>query len=619
MSQPSDEDVSASGSAAGVPVDMEWVLDPTVLSLKESAWRGDKLPSPFCTEVGRRMLLAELEFSEWVLRRVEKVQFERDRSVSRRISIDLSVRSDAPVFVDADGKGHWLVPLSVMRRRTLVNLDLRDEDGRSITMLGLRLAQKLDESMLRAAAVVAARGSSTALDLPFVDDFVMGLVAGEHADVQDQMKRVAAAKDDPMDPLYFLVRDPVFSAVLARLRRNFSLYAMLPVCLGRHRLLRMSFDEPTNWRYQKPSLLSRQDGSYRYRAGSLVMRKKDGTLVPRKSGVLGLLREPIERAEWLAAFGLQPTRVRFQIPSAENAASYHFEITAPQGVRIVQATLLAGRPNQPWRHISVDGLVGHSPTVGLHAVEIPNGSLCRAQVDLRVPARGWLTTVVASCYLVFVILASVLVNLIQDSASWSETQVTNIVLLLVTVSAGSATYVAQRDSGGVAARMVSRLRMLGTVAIALPAIGASLLVYAGTGSPGNTQNLGPLPFAGLAIVSLVIAGLISVVWWRSHKDERRVRRASPWDMTEDSTHTPFVDFLEALQVLQFDTAAVGVESAEGWHDRYTWSDATQKRATAALRDIVIPPSAGEPARPDSAAGCQCTRSCRAAQASVSQG
>src|SRR4051794_10956505 len=118
--------------------DGTWAVDLTLASLRASAWRGTNLPKPFCAEVGRRMLLAELEFSEWVLRRVEKVRFERDRSVSREIAIELTVRRDAPVFVDQDGQRCWLVALSVVRGRALGTLDPRAEGGAAIRNLGHR-------------------------------------------------------------------------------------------------------------------------------------------------------------------------------------------------------------------------------------------------------------------------------------------------------------------------------------------------------------------------------------------------------------------------------------------------------------------------------------------------
>ena len=62
---------------------------------------------------------------------------------------------------------------------------------------------------------------------------------------------------------------------------------------------------------------------------------------------------------WLAVFGLAPTRIRFQVPAAERAASYHSELVAPEGVRIEKATLLAGRPNEPTRRPTEDHVIGH--------------------------------------------------------------------------------------------------------------------------------------------------------------------------------------------------------------------------------------------------------------------
>jgi hypothetical protein len=580
-------------SGEGVVQPSEWRVDPTLLSLKESAWRDpETLPSPFCTEVGRRILLAQLEFSEWVLRRVEKVQFERDRSVSRRVSVELSVRHDAPVFVDRDGVPHWLVPLSTMRRRTLVNLDLRDEGDRSITMLGLRLAQRLDQSVLRAAAAAAALKEDERPAPAVVDAFITQLVAGKLGQVRHQMAIVDDAEKGVDMELGPLLRDPVFSAVLMRLWRNFTLFVMLPVDLGRHRLLRMSFDEPTDWGYQQPRLIDNSNGSHTYQHGNPVRWH--------------------DRARMAAALGIRPTRVRFQIPAAESATSYHFEIEAPHGVRIVRANLLAGRPNHADRRVSVDHVVGHAPTVGLHAVEVPNGSLCRAQVDLRVPTRGWLTTVVASCLLIAIVMGTVFVHLIGGGAQWDYGQVTNVVLVLVTMAAGSATLIAQRDTRGVAARMVTNLRVLGTVAISLPVIEAVFLVYMGTErpAPANIEMRERIAASVLFALSVLIAALITWTWSMTWRDERRsVEQTSPWDMTVDGSSHPPLDYRGEMSKRQFDTPAVGIASAEGWYERYAWTDCLQKRAIKALSACALPPELIGSALPDGSACCACSEAC----------
>jgi hypothetical protein len=550
-----------------------WQLDPTALALDASAWRDKKERSwdqkegswdpPFCAELGRRILLAELEFSEWVLRRVEKVEFERDRSVTRRVSMEFRIRDDAPVFVDGDGQGFWLVPLSMMRRRTLVNLEIQDEHGEPVTIPGIRLSQQLDQSILLAAAATSTSLSSDPRR-SVLYEFIGAVITGKHNKVVATMK--AFESNDPAVPeiLRTLAVDRLFTTVLQRLRRNFSLYVFLPVTSGRHRLLQMSFDEPTEWSYQLPQLgRNMAVGCITYRPGKRVGR--------------------YEKSHLAAAFGLIPTRVRFQVPAAENAASYHFEVSAPQGTRICRASLLAGRPNEPDRHVSADSIVGHSPTMGLHAVEIPNGSLCRTQLDLRVPTRGWLTTMVTSCWLIFFVLLSLLLYSLLQSAPLTADQLSNLVLLLVTTSAGVVALIAQRDFGGVAARLVTPMRALGATSTALPIVTAGLLTYA-----SRARELLPnsVKFAvgAVSFASLVIVVFTTFVWIRTRKDERRsIEELSPWDQTEDGERRNFTNFWDALESYQFDTAAIGVRSAEGWHERYSWTDEHQEDAVAALQ------------------------------------
>jgi hypothetical protein len=517
-----------------------------------------------------------------------------------------------------------------------VNLDIRNDADESITMLGLRLAQRLDESVLRAAAVLAIPGLWSDRQGQQIEAFITELVAGNAAEARAAMDRAVAALDDSGNPLHTLLADPVFSGVLARLRRNFTLYAMLPVAGGRHRLLRMSFDEPTDWGYQKPTLepLPEGENGVRYRAGRPTLEEVDEPAAspdePAASPDPWFSRASLRRrreriaAHWArryiflahvaAGLGIFPTRVRFQIPGAENAASYHFEITAPHGVRIVRATLLAGRPNDPKRHVSLDDVRGHQPTVGLHAVEIPNGSLCRAQVDLRVPTRGWLTTVLLSCIAISAVLTSVWWHLRESAAIWPDGQLTNVVLLLVTVSGASATFVAQRDAGGVAARLVTLLRAVGAMAIALPAAAAAFLVYAARATRGSESGFDATDrraVASFSCFSIFLLLVIAFAWGRTRWAERRsVAQRSPWDQTRKTRRKLTTDFNEAIKKFGFDTAAVGIESAEGWHERYSWTDAAQLHAVKALQGRAMPISRDRNASGrDPAAACTCTHAC----------
>src|SRR4051812_9268185 len=166
----------------------EWHVDPMDDALRVSRLRRespDPLPGPVPLEVGRRLLLAQLQFSDWVLRRVEKVDFQRDRAVTRQVSIQFLVREDAPVVVDDEGRRFWLVPLSLVHRRTVVNFALSDEQQRRIPLPGIRLQQRLDQSILLAAA--AAEHPDLAGERS-LRDFVRDVVAGDLPTVVRRMQ-----------------------------------------------------------------------------------------------------------------------------------------------------------------------------------------------------------------------------------------------------------------------------------------------------------------------------------------------------------------------------------------------------------------------------------------------
>ena len=628
-----------------------WPVDPTAYALAASDQRrrDPQVPSEdaLCAEMGRRLLLAQFEFSQWVLRRVEKVSFVSDRRIARRSSIEFRVRNDAPILVHGDhntnagdnGNGslvgmsdqrrdpgeYWLIPLSVMRRRTLVGLELRDETGASLKMLGLRFTQKLDESMLRAAALLGdptLNGSLPAEPAAYVRRVISGTYDEVKAAKQDyhdwQMAKEAGDESLRALParvaeLHPFFDNVLFRTVLERMWHNFTLYVMLPRDQGRHRLLQLGFQEEVTWSYQVSTLSPpdyRQDGS----GGRDVLAY--------------LPMQPVKRREaLLERLGFRTTRVRFLTPSAENCASYHFEFTAPTGLGISEAALLAGRPNdqedESTSPSSWDRVVNPGQTAGLHAVEIPNGSLCRAQVDLRIPWRGWLSTLMASVVAIAVVMGTVAwhARRIGDAGQWTVDQITNIVLLLVTVTAGAATYVAQHHAGDVVSRMVSRLRLLGTAALTIPSMAAILLVY--LRDPPDAEYR--FWIMGLLVVlTLLCTGAafsLAWAWWFTREDEQRRGRPSPWEMSSidgpamsapstiwsrlrsfvalpgrkaprEPQDTPLslrdASFDDWVSELGFAEKAIGVASAEGWHEVYGWNDRRQTTALAMLGRVEHP-------------------------------
>ena len=617
----------------GLPDDQFfWRVDPTDVALDVALSRrrqpgSPDLVEPGCREVGRRELLLQFTFSQWVLRRVEKVSFSSDRRVARSSSIELKIPDETPVLVTDDLEPHWLVPLSVMRRKTLVNLELSDEDGRSISMLGVRFTQQVDESMLLAVAELSD-SYRPSLDVE-LRKFVSKVISGDFEVVTAARQRFIGAKNDSEDDeLRDIFRDVVFRATLERLWHNFTLYVLLPVRLGRHRVLRLAFEEQLTWRFQTPELTA-QTTHRKY------MPMND--FEPRHK-------------HWADMLAWRATRIRFLTPSAENCSSYHFEFTAPTGLGIQRAAFLAGRPNDSadsrvGAGLSWDQVDNPGHSVGLHAVEVHNGSLCRAQVDLRIPSRGWLGTMAAACFAIALLMTSVAFHshLLNNSGHWTTGEITNIVVLLVGICAGAATYVAQQHATDVVARLASGVRALGLVAICVPAATAIGIVYVDR-SPVKGWRF--VRDAGLtwvmAAISIVIAAIVIVAWARVLVAERSVGHQSLWDMTtvpettaDEATetigaasssgadgaarrmlrsmgqrirdgagwlladpdfqfrsrprrpqaplHLDGKSFDEMVDTLGFGTSAVGVYSSEGWHERYGWDRDRQEAALARLR------------------------------------
>lgn len=187
--------------------------------------------------------------AEWTLRRVEKVILDRDRSLSRDITVDFCIRPDAPTFRTSDGRRLRLVPLSMMHRRTLVNLSIRSESRDTVPMPGIRFTQQLDESILLAAIaahhpeIAATRNCRT---------WVHRAISGTLGEVLAAY-RAFDGKIDLRPETSFLEelrRDELITSTVNRFRTAFTLYVLMDDDNDdrhrrpSHRLLRIAFEEP---------------------------------------------------------------------------------------------------------------------------------------------------------------------------------------------------------------------------------------------------------------------------------------------------------------------------------------------------------------------------------------
>jgi hypothetical protein len=508
-----------------------------------------------CRECGRKLLLIFMESSSWVSRRTEHVCFRDDRAVIRHVIAEFYVPDEAPVFRGDDGNAYRLVPLSVMRRKTLVNFELRDEEGRPAALLPLRQNQAITESLLLACADVtfehrrqtgAAAGNEIAC-------FINKVVSGK----QDELACAYKSLDDGSagSAVRELVEDQTFRAILDRLADNFLLWVMIPAGAPRRRVLTFSFDEPLSLHYRKPGLTG------------------DEYEPSKKKYELGKKLNPLTPTVLLSALGLTTTRIRFPVPAAENTASFHFEIDAPPGVEIAEASLLAGRPDDENKEPSFDHVQGGFPTVGLHVIEVPNGSLSRVQVGLQVVTRGWLMSSMLSCWAVFGLLLAFALH--QPNVMFQKGTVS--APILIALAGGIAALIAQSDTHPLAAHLLRSARSLATIAVILPLVAVTYITLVPT-----TRVSGAL--WGAAAASGVIAALLSTVCYLSWKRQRKSVR-SPWEQSRAFSTSPPrpATFDKAAKEHGYDKPAMRVDSAEGSHTEFLWDEESERQLIDSLK------------------------------------
>ena len=235
--------------------------------------------------------------------RIEHVSFRDDRSVVRSVTIEFHVPEEAPVFRGDDGQHYSFVPLSVMRRKTLVNFEIRDHEDRPVAVPSLRQNQAITESLLLACADAVAEGHSdkSAESRREIEDFVHRVVSGAQQELVEAYDSLESGREPEV--VRRLAGNRTFKAILDRMADNFILWVMIPTDGPRRRVLKFSCDEPLYLHYRQPG----------HKNGNSKSDDEVHTYGLGKK--LGPWRLTVLRA----ALGLTPTRIRFPVPTAENA------------------------------------------------------------------------------------------------------------------------------------------------------------------------------------------------------------------------------------------------------------------------------------------------------------
>lgn len=423
---------------------------------------------------GLQLLRLFTEQQSWVHRRVETIRFHDDASVRREVSVDLTVRSDAPVIDLIVPAPSCLIPLAQFKKRNLTNFDLWDESSKPLPVLSAMQNQAV------IGAGIAGLGEqflSQPLDASVRDD-LRAVVGANPAEVARARSRLLfpEERDAALEQRLALLDDEDFAGLVRLFADNFFLVTIVDFEPGRRRILKFGYDTPFD-----------------------IVGDRD--LWSRVQKMLGLAA----------------TRVVLPVPSVWAAQSYHVELALPPEVRSSDALLAVDFEDAP---VARERPFEYGDRVHLSVADVPPGAEGEVVVELSVSRRGWLTACLYATAVVAVVqglVATRLRSIVGPDATAGEGSV-SLILALVGVLTGLAT---RRAEHALASRLLSRLRF----AVALSGflayvLGTALVV----GWPGGEVLVWAWRVAAVLAVATVL-----LVGWSYLVAERRtgVRTTGP--------------------------------------------------------------------------------------------
>jgi hypothetical protein len=389
---------------------------------------------------------------DWVHRRVDALDYRDETTFRRRQSVHFTVPAPAPEIRVGESRFR-LIPLTTLRKETLVNFDCRDEGGAALPVLTRQQQELLTVRGMRCWAEEVVGGP---LDGDVADEIAARLTA-------PRPDRLAAqAAFDGGDGQRALLRDDdIFMLVLERLTDQFLLITLVTDRPGTQRVLKFSCDE----------------------LGELV-------------------DEPWPWAP-AAALGWIPRRAASPAEGVFAAESYHFEADMPVGLDVPVASLWVGPVEDEMACIDVDA--GDHLRIALRGPGFDQG-VAEVRWSLRPARRGWLraawfaTTVAA----ITLVVGAWRLDTITTASTDSRTELAAAAILAIVGVLGGL--VANIEEHPLVTRVLAWPRRLAALATVLPFVAAGSLVVGPTGDARQAL------WTALAVVAVLVAASFTIAF-----------------------------------------------------------------------------------------------------------
>lgn len=434
--------------------------------------------------------------STWVERRVESVSFISETKHRRHTSVHF----DVPGFPQRPGTAPsatlvW-VPIALLKKDVLRNLDVRDEEGRALPVLSARQhAELVSRFLIQQAEVI--------LDLP-PDKLDPRIVQWLGAAIGDESAAPAPPDPDVAAQVNQLRANETITSYLRDLSRNFMLLARVDAWAHSTRIVKFAYDFDLD---AEPI---------------------------RRTGMIALLRAIA------IPLGLSDYRTRFATPSMFDAKSYHVEVVCPEELSITEAVLSWESAHHERHDLATDFRVDRAH---LYSTEPQPGEEWLGFVDTRFCLK---TPVVLPVVLLTAVTAGVIggglwIHYVEPLGDRTDTAAA----LVVAIPTFFAPFVVP-GRHPIAQRMFVGLRALAFLAGATSFIAAATLAV--RLSTHSLEVIWGALAALAAALAAVAAGALFHSWWRTRPSDIRSRGFLHFAVVATATAT-LLDALHDHRVL----------------------------------------------------------------------
>lgn len=505
------------------------------------------------------------DWNDWVKRRVESIEFVSDTSVRRSTSVDFRIRSWLPKpLLKWNGVHMHYMPLALLRKKSLTEFDLYDEENRALSLLTRDKNSAIAAAALSALAQVTVwtalaqtvgfnqltKGSGGMPSEPkriripreIEDDFMQisylpyddgeqGLNAKQVLDeflgqrpinprrlIDWEWKidsdGMFVSNADEADWRWLLASDQRQAALMTDMAQLWIVATPVAAEKRQRRIIKFRYLEPVP--EERMRLLDRRRGITKklriFRALANLEDRLEGLVDGKEgarewkhhqaSGSAAPVRLTLPQ-KVLQGLGWMAHPVEFTVPAVGGGASFHLEVQAPEGIQIRRASLEAFREGASVRRYTLRG-ARSLQRAHLYVGELPSNSTGLAAISLK-PRTTTMVRALALLSLVsFAALALVRWKFdpIVNNTYGSSDNVVPLLLLLPSFLAAS---IARSGENAKTTSMVFGLRGLATLVAMWPLAAAALLAVGSTWPSAADVWSALVIGAGLSSIVLMIS------------------------------------------------------------------------------------------------------------------